>query len=115
MGINTGNVCLNFEPDISRIYTTQLQSWVPLLRSTPMKMELLVSSETSALKAQTPGDYPEDTIRQADSRPATIEVPFRVCTPDVTPWSQEFATRICSEPFETSPHHHGVFLQDSFQ
>jgi hypothetical protein len=30
-----------------------------LLRSTPMKMELLVSPETSALKAQTPGDYPK--------------------------------------------------------
>ena len=27
-------------------------------------MELLVSSETSALKAQTPGDYPKDTIGQ---------------------------------------------------
>ena len=31
-----------------------------LLRSTPMKMERLVSSETSALKAQTLGDYPKN-------------------------------------------------------
>ena len=45
------------------INTPQLQSWVSLLRSTPMKMERIVSSETSALKAQTPGDYPKDTIR----------------------------------------------------
>ena len=30
-----------------------------------MKMELLVSSETSALKAQAPGDYPKDTIRHS--------------------------------------------------
>ena len=30
-----------------------------------MKMELLVSSETSALKAQRPGDYPKDTIRHS--------------------------------------------------
>ena len=30
-----------------------------------MKMELLVSSETSALKAQTPEDYPKDTIRHS--------------------------------------------------
>ena len=28
-----------------------------------MKIELLVSSETSALKAQRPGDYPKDTIK----------------------------------------------------
>ena len=40
-------------------------SWVSLLRSTPMKMEQIVSSETSALKAQTPGDYPENTIRHS--------------------------------------------------
>ena len=32
------------------IYTPQLQSWVSLLRSTPMKMERIESSETSALK-----------------------------------------------------------------
>ena len=48
----------NFEPNISRIYAPQLKSWVSLLRSTPMKMERLVSSETSALKAQTSEDYP---------------------------------------------------------
>ena len=36
-----------------------------LLRSTPMKMELLGSSETSALKAQTPGDYPKDKIQHS--------------------------------------------------
>ena len=54
---------VNSEPNISRIYTPQLQSRVSLLRLTPMKMELLVSSETSALKAHTPGDYPKDTIR----------------------------------------------------
>ena len=54
---------VNFEPNISRVYTPQLQSWVLLLRWTPMKMERLVSSETSALKAQTPGDYTKDTIR----------------------------------------------------
>ena len=53
----------NSEPDISCIYTPQLESWVSLLRCTPMKMELLVSSETSALKAQMPGDYPKDKIR----------------------------------------------------
>ena len=35
----------------------------PLLRSTPMKMELPVASETSAIKTQTPGDWPKDTIR----------------------------------------------------
>ena len=32
---------------------------------TPMKMELPVSSETSALKTQTPGDYPKDTKRHS--------------------------------------------------
>ena len=41
------------------IYTPQLKSWVSPLRSTPMKMERIESSETSALKAQTPGDYPK--------------------------------------------------------
>ena len=51
------------EPNVSRIYTPQLKSWVSLLRSTLMKIELIESSETSALKAQTPGDYPENTIR----------------------------------------------------
>ena len=56
---------VNFEPNISRIYTPQLQSWASLLRCTPMKMERLVSSETSALKGQTPGDYPKDTIRHS--------------------------------------------------
>ena len=48
---------VKFGPNISRIYTPQHQSPVSLLRSTPMKMERIVSSETSALKAQTPGDY----------------------------------------------------------
>ena len=38
---------VNFEPNISRIYTPQLKSWVSLLRSTPMKIEQLVSSESS--------------------------------------------------------------------
>ena len=38
-------------------------SWVSLLCSTPMKMEWLVSSETSAIIAQMPGDYPKDTIQ----------------------------------------------------
>ena len=56
---------VNFEPNISRIYTPQLKSWVSLLRSTPMKMERIERSETSALKAQTPGDYPKDTIRHS--------------------------------------------------
>ena len=56
---------VNFEPNISRIYTPQLKSWVSILRSKPMKMERIVSSETSALKAQTPGDYPKDTIRHS--------------------------------------------------
>ena len=51
-------VLTNSEPNISRIYTPQIQSWVSVLRSTPMKMERIVSSETSALKAQTPEDYP---------------------------------------------------------
>ena len=45
--------------------TPQFQSWVSLVRSTPMKMELPVSSETSELKVQTPGDYPKDTIRHS--------------------------------------------------
>ena len=31
-----------------------------LLRSTPKRMEGIESSETSALKAQTPGDYPKN-------------------------------------------------------
>ena len=35
----------------------------PILRSTPRNMELPVTSETSALKTQTPGHYPKDTIR----------------------------------------------------
>ena len=48
---------VNFEPNISRIYTRQLKSWVSLLRSTPLKMERIESSETSTLNAQTPGDY----------------------------------------------------------
>ena len=30
-----------------------------------MKMERIASSETSALKAQKPGDYPKDTIRHS--------------------------------------------------
>ena len=38
---------------------------VSLPRSTPMKMELPVSSETSTLKAQTPGDYPKGIIRHS--------------------------------------------------
>ena len=42
----------------------KLKPWVSLLRSTPMKMEQIASSETSALKAQMPGDYRKDTIRQ---------------------------------------------------
>ena len=53
---------VNFEPNISRIYTLQLKSWVSLLRSMFMKMEWIESSETSALKAYTLGDYPKDTI-----------------------------------------------------
>ena len=55
---------VNFAPNISRIYIPQLKSWVSLLRSTPMKMERRESSETSALKAQTPGDYPKNTVRK---------------------------------------------------
>ena len=31
-----------------------------------MKMERIKSSETSALKAQTPGDYPKDAIRHVE-------------------------------------------------
>ena len=50
---------VNFEPNISRIYTPQLQSWLSILGSAPIKMERLLSSEMSALKAQTPGDYPK--------------------------------------------------------
>ena len=56
---------VNFKPNISRIYTPPLQSWVSLLRSTPMKMERIKSSETSALKAQTPGGYPKKTHNTA--------------------------------------------------
>ena len=56
---------VNFEPNISHIYTPHLQSWVSLLCSKPMKMERIESSEMSALKAQTPGDYPKDTIRHS--------------------------------------------------
>ena len=59
------NVTENVGSTFSGIYTPQLQYWVSLLRSTPMKVELPVSSEMSALKAQTPGDYPKDTIRHA--------------------------------------------------
>ena len=55
---------VNFEPNIYRIYTPQLQSCVSLPRTKSMKMELLVSSETSAIKARTPGDYSKDIIRQ---------------------------------------------------
>ena len=53
--------------------------WVSLLRSTPMKMELPVSSETSALKAQMTGDYPIDTIRHSthgESFKSIICLPF---------------------------------------
>ena len=64
---------VNFESNIFLIYTPQLQSWVSLLRSTPMKMELLISSETSVLKAQTPGDYPEDTIRDVNFFRKSVE------------------------------------------
>ena len=42
----------------------QLQSRLSLLLSTPMKMERIESIETSVPKAQTPGDYQKDTIRQ---------------------------------------------------
>ena len=35
-------------------------SWVSLIRSTPTKTTRLVSVETSALKAQTPGDHPKN-------------------------------------------------------
>ena len=55
---------VKYEPNISRIYTSQLNSWVSLLRSTRMKIERIESSETSAIKPPTPGDYPENTIRQ---------------------------------------------------
>ena len=54
----------NFEPNISRIYTPQHKSWTSLLRSTPMMMEPIESSETSEIKSQTPGDYPKNTIRK---------------------------------------------------
>ena len=70
MGISTGNVWLKFSADVSEIFIcsifigverisdTQDLSWgVSLLRCTPMKMERIESSETSALKVQTPGDY----------------------------------------------------------
>ena len=50
---------VNFEPNVSHIYTPQLKSWASLLRSTPVKMERIGSSETSAIKAQTPGGYPK--------------------------------------------------------
>ena len=54
----------SFEPNISLIYTHQLQSSLSLVRSRPMKVEQIVSSETSALKVQTPGEYPKDLIQQ---------------------------------------------------
>ena len=56
---------VNLEPNVSRIYTPQLKSWVSPLRTTVMKMERIESSETSALKAQTPGDHPKDTVRHS--------------------------------------------------
>ena len=55
---------VNFEPNISHIYTSQLRSCVSILRSALMKMERIGSPETSALKALTPGDYPKNAIRQ---------------------------------------------------
>ena len=70
---------VNFQPNISRMYTPQLQSWVSLIRSTPMKMERLVSSETSALKTETPGDYPKNTIwqsRQSESLKSRLTYVF---------------------------------------
>ena len=54
---------VNFEPNISLIYTPKLKSWVSLLRCTPTKMERIARSETSALIAQTPGDCPKDIIQ----------------------------------------------------
>ena len=46
-----------FSADVSNLLTVPYsQAFSVLLRSTPMNMELLVSSETPALKAQTPGD-----------------------------------------------------------
>ena len=59
-----GLALVKFEPNISCIYTPQFKSWVSLLRSTRMKIERIESSETSAIKPPTPGDYPENTIRQ---------------------------------------------------
>ena len=56
---------VNFQPTFFGIYSPKLQSWVSLLRSKPKKMELPVSSETSALKAQIPGDDPKDTRRHS--------------------------------------------------
>ena len=37
-----------------------------------MKMKRIVSSETSELKDQTPGDYPKDTIRQVSYYQAAV-------------------------------------------
>ena len=70
---------VNSEPNISRIYTPQLQSCVSLLHSTPMKMEWIASSEKSAPKAQTPGDYPKGTIRQQVLSLCTKEVTVAQC------------------------------------
>jgi hypothetical protein len=39
------------------------QSWLSLLRSIPMKMELSECFEPSAQKLRKPGGYPKDTIR----------------------------------------------------
>ena len=39
---------------------------------------------------------------------------FHLDPEGVMPCSQEFASRICSEPFETGPQHHGIFLKIRF-
>ena len=53
-----------------------------------MKMELPVSSETSALKAQTPGDYPKDTI-QHSTRGENLKSRKTGLTPDLMEWQGE--------------------------
>ena len=55
---------VNFEPNISRINAPQLKSLVSLLCCTPMKMERIVSSETSALKAHAERFTQKNTIRR---------------------------------------------------
>jgi len=52
------------EPSISYIF---IGRWMKYLLHLPMKMERIEGSETSAIRTQTPGNYPKENVLQVTS------------------------------------------------